>query len=122
MPDFDPKGLGVAGILTSEFFNLPSSMDEESFNNLSKKRELEVLEREGILSEEQRNELQSLIKKLEKIGLESSQRDPLYEKFVKAIYENPDLKRPALDLDERKIQNDKMAELLKQIMDEEKDL
>ncbi|MNQ52684.1 recombination protein F [compost metagenome] len=122
MPDFNPKGLGVAGILTSEFFNLPSSMDEESFNNLSKKRELEVLEREGKLSPEQKAELQILIEKLEKIGLESSQRDPLYEKFIKAVYENPDLQKPSLNLEDRKAQNEKMAELLKQIMDEEKEV
>ena len=30
-PDFDPKGLGVAGILTSEFFNLPAAMDEDKY-------------------------------------------------------------------------------------------
>lgn len=120
MPDFDPKGVGVAGILTSEFFNLPSSMDEESFNDLSKKRELEVLDRENKLSEAEKIELQKLTGKLEKLGLESSKRDPLYEKFVIAVYENPDLLKPALNLDERKIQNEKMAELLKQIMDEEK--
>lgn len=122
MPDFDPKGLGVAGILTSEFFNLPSSMDEDSFNNLSRKRELEVLEREDRLTAEQKEELQILIGKLQKIGLETSQRDPLYEKFIKAVYENPDLQKPALNLDERKVQNEKMAELLKQIMDEDKEV
>ncbi|MNY47905.1 hypothetical protein D3C86_1832050 [compost metagenome] len=97
-------------------------MDEESFNNLSKKRELEVLEREGKLSPEQKAELQILIEKLEKIGLESSQRDPLYEKFIKAVYENPDLQKPSLNLEDRKAQNEKMAELLKQIMDEEKEV
>ena len=122
MPDFDPKGLGVAGILTSEFFNLPSSMDEDSFNNLSRKRELEVLERENKLTDNEKEELQILIRKLQKIGLESSQRDPLYDKFIKAVYENPDLQKPALNLEERKIQNDKMAQLLKQIMDKEKEV
>lgn len=119
-PDFDPKGLGVAGILTSEFFNLPSSMDEESFNDLTRKRELEVLKRENALPVEFERELQDLTNKLSRIGFDKKQRDPLYEKFIHAVYQNPDLKRPSNDLEERKMQNDKMATLIKQLMDEDK--
>lgn len=121
-PDFDPKGLGVAGILTSEFFNLPSIMDEESYNSLNKKRELEILQRDGKLDKKQEDELQQLVLKLSKIGFDKVQRDPLYDKFIKAVYENEDLKKPALSLEERKIQEEKMAKLIKELMDEEKDL
>ena len=118
-PDFDPKGIGVAGILTSSIFNLPSVMDESSFNALSKKRELEVLQRENKLNKEQEEELQRLIIQLSKIGFDKVQRDPLYDKFVKAVYENEDLKKPAIDLEERRIQEEKMAKLIKELMDEE---
>lgn len=118
-PDFDPKGLGVAGILTSPLFNLPSVMDEGSFNALNKKRELEVLQRENKLNKEQEVELQSLIIQLSKIGFDKVQRDPLYDKFVKAVYENEDLKKPAISVDERKVQEEKMAKLVKELMDEE---
>ncbi|MDT3404260.1 AAA family ATPase [Mucilaginibacter terrae] len=119
-PYFDPKGLGVAGILTSEFFNLPTSMDEESFKDLTRKRELEVLNRDSELSPETEAELQVLTNKLSRIGFDKTQRDPLYDKFIHAVYQNPDLKRPSNNLEERKIQNDKMAVLIKQLMDEEK--
>ena len=118
-PDFDPKGIGVAGILTSPLFNLPSIMDEGSFNALSKKRELEVLQREGRLSIDQKEELQNLIIQLSKIGFHKVQRDPLYDKFVKAVYKSEDLKKPAISLEERKIQEEKMAVLIKELMDEE---
>ncbi len=120
-PDFDPKGLGVAGILTSPLFNLPSVMDEDSFNALNKKRELEVLQRENKLSLEQEEELQNLIIQLSKIGFDKVQRDPLYDKFVKAVYQNEDLKKPAINLRERKVQEEKMAKLIKELMDEESD-
>lgn len=120
-PDFDPKGLGVAGILTSPIFNLPSIMDEDSFNSLVRKRELEVLQRENKLNKQEKEELQSLITQLSKIGFDKVQRDPLYEKFIKAVYENEDLKKPAINLEERKIQEEKMAKLIKELMDEEPD-
>lgn len=120
-PDFDPKGLGVAGILTSEFFNLPAAMDEETYKDLTRKRELEVLQRENKLDDNLEQELQKLIKTLAKIGFESVQRDPLYDKFIKAVYSNPDLSKPPTNLEERKIQNEKMAALIKELMDEEKE-
>lgn len=119
-PDFDPKGLGVAGILTSEFFNLPSAMDEESFEKLQRKRYLEVLNRNQKLDGAQRLELETLEIKFSKLGLSYSQRDPLYQKFIEAVYSNKDLLKPSNNLEEREAQEEKMALVMKQIMDEEK--
>ena len=101
-PDFDPKGLGVAGILTSEFFNLPAAMDEDTYLDLNRKRELEVLHRENKLDEAEKEELQKLITSLSKVGFEKVQTPT--------------------NIEERKLQNEKMATLIKQIMDEEKSL
>lgn len=120
-PDFDPRGLGVAGILTSEFFNLPSAMDEQTYNDLSRKRELEVLKRENKINESQEKELESLLNSLSKVGFEKVQRDPLYDKFIQAVYKNPDLKRTPINKEEREKQDKMMADLLKEIMDEEKE-
>lgn len=119
-PDFDPKGLGVAGILTSEFFNLPAAMDEDTLIELNRKRELEVLDREGRLNQQEKEELQKLVVNLSKIGFDKVQRDPLYDKFIQAVYKNPELKNIPIDKEERAIQNEKMAQLIKQLMEEEK--
>lgn len=121
-PDFDPKGLGVAGILTSEFFNLPAAMDESTYLDLNRKRELEVLNREDKLDKEEKDELQNLITSLSKVGFEKVQRDPLYERFIQAVYENPDLKKAPSNIEERKHQNEKMAGLIRQIMEDDKSL
>lgn len=120
IPDFDPKGLGVAGILTSEFFNLPSAMDEESFEMLNRKRLLEVRNRLEKLSNKEKIELEFLESEFSKLGLTYSQRDPLYQKFIEAVYSNKDLMQPSKNLEERKVQEEKMAAVMKQIMDEEK--
>lgn len=120
VPDFDPKGLGVAGILTSEFFNLPAAMDESTYKDLSRKRELDVLDREDKLNDKEKAELQELVDRLSKIGFDKVQRDPLYDKFIQAVYKNPDLLKPPINREERKAQNAKMEELIKQLMEEEK--
>lgn len=119
-PDFDPKGLGVAGILTSEFFNLPSAMDEESFNELNRKRILEVKYRKDRLNEDEKLEFELLESKLSKLGLNYSQRDPLYQKFIDAVYSNDELLKPSNKPEERKKQEEKMALIIKQLMEEEK--
>lgn len=119
-PSFDPKGLGVAGILTSEFFGLPSILDEETLGDLNRKRELEVLDRSKKLSPTEESELERLEKSLDKLGLEKVQRDPLYQKFIQAVYSIPELKQPPKNKEERDRQNEKMVEVLKEIMQEEK--
>ncbi|MCD8529539.1 MAG: hypothetical protein LRY25_01980 [Flavobacterium sp.] len=97
-------------------------MDEDTYLDLNRKRELEVLDRENKLDEAEKEELQKLITSLSKVGFEKVQRDPLYERFIQAVYKNPDLKKTPLNIEERKLQNEKMATLIKQIMDEEKSL
>lgn len=119
-PEFDPKGLGVAGILTSEFFGLPSILDEETYNDLNLMRELQVLNRTQQLNEEQKIDLDRLEKELDKKGFDKVQRDPLYQKFIEAVYQIPELKQPPKDRAERERQNKKMLEILKQISREEK--
>lgn len=118
-PDFEPKGLGVAGILTSDFFELPSILDEDTYNDLNKKRELQVLSRSNQLSSEQQSELERLEKELDKKGLDKVQRDPLYQRFIEAVYQIPELRQPPKDRKEREKQNQRMVEILKQISEEE---
>ena len=39
-PDISPRGLGVAGILTSELFGLPTTLDAETQEKLIEKNQL----------------------------------------------------------------------------------
>ena len=106
--------------MTSEFFNLPAAMDEDTYKDLSRKRELEVLDRENKLDKKGKAELQELVITLSKVGFDKVQRDPLYDKFIQAVYKNPDLQKAPINKEERTIQNAKMEELIKQLMEEEK--
>ena len=118
-PDFEPKGLGVAGILTSDFFDLPSILDEETYLELNKKRELQVLSRSNQITDQQREELERLENTLDKKGLDKVQRDPLYQRFIEAVYQIPELSQPPKDREERERQNRKMVQILKELSEED---
>lgn len=84
-PDFDPKGLGVAGILTSEFFNLPSTLDEDTLKELEERNDLIVKQENDTLSVDEELRLTELFYKLSNLGINTTDRDPLYQKFIVAL-------------------------------------
>ena len=81
-PDEDPKGMGVAALLTSELYGLRSSLDPDTLLDLDKKRDLATKEE---LTDAERQELGDLNKRLGRIDFTSTVRDPLYKPFVMAM-------------------------------------
>lgn len=82
-PDEDPRGMGVAGILTSEMFGLRSTLDAKTQDLLDKKRGL--LANRKKLTRQEKRDLEELNQKLAGLGFATSFRDPLYERFTKAL-------------------------------------
>lgn len=118
-PDIDPKGLGVAGILTSEFFGLNSILDKETLEDLEEKRKLQILFKNNKLDEEQKVRLITLEEKLEKYGFTKYQRDPLYQKFIFAFMQRKELQKAPLNSQEKAKQDKIMVEILDEILSEE---
>jgi ABC-type multidrug transport system ATPase subunit len=83
-PDEDPKGMGVAGLLTSDVYGLRSQLDLETLELLDEKRRLAVKES---LTEEERERLDELTRQLLELDFSTSARDPLYPRFVQAMTE-----------------------------------
>ena len=84
-PDIDPRGLGVEGILTSELFGLPTTLDENTLSRLERRNELLVKQQQNLLTEEDKNELNNIFSELEDLGFSKTFRDPLYQKFIMAF-------------------------------------
>jgi hypothetical protein len=80
-PEIDPRGLGVEGILTSELFGLPSTMDEITQSKLDQRNELLLKQQNHALSEQDQQILQNLYNELEELGFSNTFRDPLYQKM-----------------------------------------
>lgn len=86
LPENDPKGLGVEGILT-EIFGLPTILDIPTKNKLEKRDSLYNKKHFGKgLSSEEEIEYNQICKELEYVGIKMTDSDPIYQQFWKAYY------------------------------------
>lgn len=83
-PPHELKGVGVAGLLTSELFSLSSQLDPETESLLARKRALAARDE---LSPEETSELAELDERLGRVDFSTAVRDPLYSRFVRAMTE-----------------------------------
>lgn len=83
-PVRDPKGQGIANILTSEFFGLPSSLDIETQDLME--RRITLAYKSEPLSKGERAELKLINEQLDGLGLSISERDPDYSEFLAHKY------------------------------------
>lgn len=89
-PYRDPRGQGIANVLTSEFFGLPSSLDEHTQNLIDER--LSLAYKNGKLSTEEAKRLKEINSSLDVLGLTISFRDDNYKKFEESIYKKQTLK------------------------------
>ena len=78
-PYRDPRGQGVANILVSEYFGLPSSLDENTQNLLDER--LRLAYKQEALTDEEKARLSEINEQLDGLGLTISFRDPAYKAF-----------------------------------------
>ena len=81
VPDQDPRGMGVAAILTSDLFRLRTTLDADTQARLDRQR---VLTMKDDRNDEEDRELDELQKALDGRGFSRTIRDPLYQLFVEA--------------------------------------
>lgn len=86
-PDVNPRGLGISGILTSELFGLPTSVDKETQALLDERNKLIYKESQNKLSSKDENRLKNLFDILNQQGFTQTFKDPLYSDFIKAYEE-----------------------------------
>lgn len=89
LPDNDPRGMGVAAILTSDLFRLRSTLDPKTQRELDRQR---ILAMKEVLTPEEETELREIKTRMRDLGFDQTIRDPLYEQFVKAWTEQQDPK------------------------------
>lgn len=82
-PQVDPRGLGYAGILTSEMFGMETTLDEPTRELLERRKQLEMKEPK---TKKEKEELQTLTDELDNLGFTTSFRDEDYQLFLREWY------------------------------------
>ncbi|TMO84845.1 AAA family ATPase [Pseudoalteromonas spongiae] len=84
-PNFDPRGMGYAGIITSDMFGLASSVDSYTEELLESKRQITA--KDEALTSIEKSKLNEINLELDKLGFRFSNRDRVFEEYLRARYE-----------------------------------
>ena len=87
-PAADPKGMGFAGIVTSDMFGLGSSLDRSTNEDLLTLHRLST--QEAPLSAEDRGKLVEIRRRLESLDFNFASRDRLEQEFLRARFDLAD--------------------------------
>ena len=82
-----PRGMGVAGLLKSDVFGLPSTLDWHTRNQIDQLNKLVALRQRGGITEDQENELEKLKSYLDFLGFSKASRDPMYQLFLERMHD-----------------------------------
>jgi predicted ATPase len=85
--DEHPQGMGVAGLLKSEYFGLPSTLDSDTRAKIQERNELIAKRKKGGFSNPEEQRLAKIQDYLEDLGFSKVSRDPLYQMFIEQMYE-----------------------------------
>lgn len=120
-PEEDPRGMGYAGILTSDMFDVPASLDDYTLSLLVRKREL-ALSQEP-LNDSQKKELENLNNELENYGFQHEARDPLFTEYLRAHhdYQKAVKEKRATDIPPTEDKRQAALELMRKIMSKRED-
>jgi predicted ATPase len=115
-PEIDPKGMGVAALLTSELFGLKTTIDIDTQRKIDRKLELSL---KSNLMPEEKNELFNLAAELGSLDFSRTIRDPLYDKFIRAMMSRKEFQKPILTPGERREQERIAKEIVDEILAED---
>ncbi len=118
-PEIDPRGMGVAALLTSDLFGLSTTLDLETQKKLDRKRELYLKSLKEELTMDENEEMRELADELGELDFTRTIRDPLYDKFVRALMSRDEFKKPILTPEERREQEKIAQEIINEILAEE---
>ncbi len=102
-PDVSPKGLGVAGILTSELFGLPTILDKETQAKLNKKRYLQGLLMRDALDPKDYDEYHRLKAELENYGFYEEVEDQWFKMYLAEMSKHELMQKVEFTEEERAI-------------------
>lgn len=81
-PEEDPRGMGYAGIVTSDMFGLAAALDGHTLRLLEERRTITL--KEEALNDQERTRLAEINRVLEPYGFRHEARDPIFREYLRA--------------------------------------
>lgn len=113
-PTIDPLGMGYAGVITSEMFDLNAAVDTTTQNLLEIQR---ILSAKGNLTGPEKDELERTTAQLEKFGFRYQMRDPVYTEYLRARTEKTVMSKLESDQDTDKLDPEEARRLVTEALD-----
>jgi len=121
-PEVSPEGMGVAGILTSELFGLPSILDKKTQEKLNRKRYLQGRLMREKLEKDEYDEYQRLKIELEEFGFYEEVEDKWFKTYLSEMSKLDSFGKADLTESEKKMlaeQSVKAADRVLKLMQKE---
>ena len=120
-PKVDPQGLGVAGILISELFGLPTILDKTTQETLNKKRYLQGKLIRNKLKPEEIKEYERLKEELERKGFYEEVEDIWFRKYLAEMSKHEIFQKIEFTEDEQNFLEEESERVMLKILKEMKD-
>ena len=119
VPTEDTEGMGIDGLLQSEYYGLPSVLDSETKRKMDEKHSLLVKKKDGTITDAEIQTLLDLTIDLENMSFARNfPTDSYYDEYVAAMHkiysERPKVNLTAEDIAER---NAKAEEILRELLE-----
>lgn len=117
LPDQDPVGMGVSGLLKSDLFGLRSTVDAETMRRIDRRYALYAKGSVRTLAEDA--ELSRLSEELGDLGFAQDFRDPYFAMFVQKMAQHTKFHKETLTPDEQREQDTLANDIISEILSEE---
>lgn len=112
-PTEDTEGMGIDGLLQSEYYRLRTSYDKKATDKFLRRQELYEKLINKVISDEEKEELRSLTKEVASMQMSRNSIDFLYDDFIKVFRQTEYFKKEYMSFDEMQERRDKIKEIIK---------
>ena len=113
VPTEDTEGMGIDGLLQSQYYRLPTSYDKPTFDKFKERQELYIKLIRKEISSEEKERLKQLTKELGALPKSYTTIDFLYDDFIKVYRNSPLYHKEYLSFDELERRRSEIEEIIK---------
>ena len=112
-PTEDTEGLGIDGLLQSEYYRLRTSYDKKATDKFLRRQELYEKLINSEITDEEKTELRALTKEIASMKMSNNSIDFLYDDFIKVFRNTEYYKKEYLSFDEIQERRKTIEEIIK---------